>query len=243
LLVRRIDHDERISGERARCAVGRQHGLEPRVVVRGLLVIDVEDAVAIEKDVHRFGDANASFGCSPAEPSFESVGIGRMQQQPHFADFFRALPASDGALPAEIPDAHPALAEAADVVRVEGALGTPVEDRIGVAEYSGGSKEMITPARLAGRYLGAPEIIPLALRLRQNEAHLLDLRVAVDDDQKLRAIDRPAACVDRCPGPSDPLLLLLRPVDNPSTIQCGTSSAMALRSCDSSAFTSIAAGA
>ena len=55
-------------------------------MVRGLLIIGVEDAVAIEKHIHRFGDANASLGGGPAEPALESLGIRRMQQQPHLAD-------------------------------------------------------------------------------------------------------------------------------------------------------------
>ena len=40
-LFRRVDHDQRIAGERGRCAVRPQHGLEPRVVFGGLLVIGV----------------------------------------------------------------------------------------------------------------------------------------------------------------------------------------------------------
>src|SRR5439155_24887201 len=99
-------------------------------------------------------------------------------------------------------------------MRVEGALGTPVEDRIAVAEHSGRSEEMITPARLPGRDLAAAEIVPLSLRLRQNEAHLLDLWAAVDNDQELRPVNREAAPIDGSLGPGDPLLLDFGPVDD-----------------------------
>src|SRR5215813_2404401 len=109
-----------------------------------------------------------------------------MQQQPYPADFSRTSPALQGGLPAEIPDAHPALAKTPDVMRVECALGPPAEDRIRVQKNPGGGQEVIIAAHLAGRYLGTAEVVPLPLRLCQNETHLLHPRVAVDDDQELR---------------------------------------------------------
>src|SRR5438128_4139978 len=63
----RVDDDERAAGERGRCPVGQQHLLKTGAVARGLLVIGVEDAVAIEEQVHRLGNANASLGGGPAE--------------------------------------------------------------------------------------------------------------------------------------------------------------------------------
>jgi hypothetical protein len=57
--LRRVDYDEGIAGERGGYPVRQQQGPESRVV-RGLLVFRVEDAVAIEKQVHRLGDADAS---------------------------------------------------------------------------------------------------------------------------------------------------------------------------------------
>jgi hypothetical protein len=38
-------------------------------------------------------------------------------------------------LPAEIPDAHPVFTETLNVMRVDSAFGSPVEDRIGVQKH------------------------------------------------------------------------------------------------------------
>src|SRR4029077_13664294 len=80
---------------------------------------------------------------------------------------------------------------------VERALGAPVEDGIVVQKHSHGGQEVVIAAHLAGRYLDPAEIVPFALRLRQDQAHLLDSRVAVDDHQDLRPIDRVPARGDR----------------------------------------------
>jgi hypothetical protein len=101
-------------------------------VLRGLLVIRVEDAVAIEKCVHRLGYADASLGGGAAQPSRERIGIRRMHQQPHRTHAPRTSPALYRVLPAEIADAHPVFTETPNVMRVECAFGSPVEDRIGV---------------------------------------------------------------------------------------------------------------
>jgi len=62
-----IHDDERITGERRRCPVGKQYGFNSGVILRSSLVIRVEYAVAIEKPVHRRRDAHAAL-CIPLSP-------------------------------------------------------------------------------------------------------------------------------------------------------------------------------
>ena len=99
-------------------------------------------------------------------------------------------------------------------MRIERALGPPIHDRIGVQKHPGRGQEVIIAAHLAGRYFRAAEVFPVPLRARQNEAHLLHPRVAVDDDHDLRPVDREAARSDRGPAPGDPLLLASGAVDD-----------------------------
>src|SRR5262249_10266913 len=124
-----------------------------------------------------------------AKPLLEIVRIGRMQEQSDLA-FFPCPPAFRCALPAEIPDAHPLNPQTANVLGIECALGSPVEDKIGMQKDTGGSEVVVTPARLAGRYARATKAVPRSVRARQHDAHLLGARIAIDDDKELGTIDR-----------------------------------------------------
>ena len=97
----------------------------------------------------------------PTEPPREGVRVGRVQQQPHFAYLCGAPPASDGALPPEIPDTHPGFTETPDIMGVESTFGPPIDDRIGVQKDPSRGQEVIIATHLAGRYLYAPEVVPL----------------------------------------------------------------------------------
>src|SRR5215472_11163362 len=124
-----------------------------------------------------------------AKPLLEIVRIGRVQEQPDIA-FFPCPPAFRCTLPAEIPDAHPLSPQAANVLRIECALGSPVEDKIGVQKDTGGSEVVVAPAHLAGRYSRATKAVPRSVRARQHDAHLLGAWIAVDDDNELGTVNR-----------------------------------------------------
>jgi hypothetical protein len=193
------------SGAGVRRPIAQQHGLEARVVLGCRLVIRVEDAVAIEEYVHRLGYAEHHFeAVRPSRASVpRSIACITAASDPrssHFSSLYRVLPA-------EIPDAHPVFTETPNVMRVESAFGSPVEDRIGVQKHPARGKEVIIAAHLTGRYHRAAEVVPLPLHARQNEPPLLHPRVAVDDDEEPRPVCRQATCGDNGGGPGDPFLL------------------------------------
>jgi hypothetical protein len=79
-------------------------------------------------------------------------------------------------------------------------LGPPVEYQIRVQEHAGGRQVVVAPAGLSGGYLRPAKAAPCPVRSRQHEAYLLDIRIAVDNDEQLRPVDRlgtaaTAACV------------------------------------------------
>ena len=90
------------------------------------------------------------------------------------------------------------------MVCVERALGPPIQDPVGVRENAGRCQKMLKTARPAGRHLAAAEALPWRVGARQHDPHLLHARVAIDDDEQLRAIDFIAAGGDCCLGVLDP---------------------------------------
>src|SRR5206468_1608054 len=94
-------------------------------------------------------------------------------------------PALGRGLPAEVPDPHAFEPEAADPVLVEGALRAVVENRLSMGEHPGGGDVVVEPPGLAGRDLAAADDEPGRIGPRQDDAELLDLRVAIDHDQQL----------------------------------------------------------
>jgi len=132
--------------------------------------------------------------------------IGGVHQQPDFACLAR-LPAFCRDLPAEIPNAHSFEPETADMLSIEGPLGAPIEDRIGMQKSAGGSEVMVTPAHIAGRDLGATEAMPGRVGSRNHKAHLLNPRASVDDDKKLRPVDPLTTCGNHSPRLLDPSVL------------------------------------
>src|SRR4051794_36216444 len=90
--------------------------------------------MTVKEAVHRHGDADAALRGGPANPLLKHIGIGGVHQQPDLATLAILAPALGGLLPTEVPDPHSARPETADSVLVEGPLGTPVEDCIGMRE-------------------------------------------------------------------------------------------------------------
>src|SRR6516225_7689312 len=136
-----------------------------------------------------------------------------MQQQSDFA-FLTCSPALGSALPAKIPDAHALEPKPANMLFIECALGAPVEDRIRVEKDPGRREVVIEPARLAGGYFCTAEAFPKYIQPRQHDPHLLDIRIAVDNDQQLRPVDPLAASRDCSLRPGNPSSLTFRAVDD-----------------------------
>src|SRR6516162_4618620 len=103
-----------------------------------------------------------------------------MQKQPDIA-FFLCPPAFGGTLPAKIPNAHSLAPEPANMLRIECALGPPVEDCIRVQKDPDRRQVVVEPAPLSGRYFRAAEAFPRPVGTGQYDAHLLDIGIVVDD--------------------------------------------------------------
>ena len=93
-------------------------------------------------------------------------------------------------------------------------LGPPVEYQIRVQEHAGGRQVVVAPAGLSGGYLRPAKAAPCPVRSRQHEAYLLDIRIAVDNDEQLRPVDRLGTSGNWSLRPGHPCSLALSAVDD-----------------------------
>src|SRR3954468_18970728 len=135
--------------------------------------------MAVEETVHRRRNADAALRGGMADPLLEQIGIGSVHQQPDLAALAIRAPALGGLLPAEVPDPHPAHAEATDAILVEGPLGTPIENGIGMREDPRWRHKVTLAASLPGRNPRAADHRPVAFRSDEQYPGFLDGRVTV----------------------------------------------------------------
>jgi len=149
-----------------------------------LLVIGVQQAVAVDQTVERGGDPDAALRLCAAQPALQQVRVGGVHQEPHRRH--RAIaPALGNLLPAEVVDAQTLLPVNPQAFAVERSLRARVRVRQAVLEHTERSFEIPDAAGQAARNRRRADPLQLPIGTAEEQKEGLHARITVHHDQVL----------------------------------------------------------